>query len=103
MRHPARPTEDLAMSNAALAGDITAFRHYLEAERGMAVNTVLAYHRDLERYQAWVSAGGLANYLTPTVRELSHYLGFLRDEQLAAPSVARHLVAVKMFYRFLRL
>src|SRR5207244_9211994 len=28
---------------------------------------------------------------------------FLRDEHLAAPSAARHLVALKMFYRFLRL
>src|SRR5205807_8478294 len=31
------------------------------------------------------------------------YLSFLRDEELAPPSVARHLVALKMFYRFLRL
>ncbi len=86
-----------------LAADITAFRHYLQAERGMARNTVLAYQRDLERFQLWAAAGGLADYLTPSVRELSHYLAHLREEKLAAPSVARHLVALKMFYRFLRL
>src|SRR5262249_25272439 len=83
--------------------DITAFRNYLQAERGMAVNTVLAYGRDLERFGQWTTAGGLTNYLQPTLRELTQYLGFLRDEQLAPPSVARHLVALKMFYRFLRL
>ena len=38
-----------------------------------------------------------------TVRELTHYLGFLKEENLAPPSVARHLIALKMFYRFLRL
>src|SRR5262249_11294493 len=38
-----------------------------------------------------------------TLRDLSHYVSFLRDEQLAPPSVARHLIALKMFYRFLRL
>jgi integrase/recombinase XerD len=91
------------MSNSALPGDITAFRQYLQAERGMAKNTVLAYSRDLGRYGEWVHGGGLSDYLAPKVRELTHYLQFLRDEQLAAPSVARHLVALKMFYRFLRL
>ena len=48
-------------------------------------------------------AVGLTDYLAPTIRDLSHYLEFLRDEGLAPPSVARHLVALKMFYRFLRL
>src|SRR5262249_44914438 len=36
-------------------------------------------------------------------RDLSHYVSFLRDEQLAPPSIARHLVALKVFYRFLKL
>src|SRR5207245_5851834 len=87
----------------ALCEDLTAFRHYLQAERGMAVNTVLAYGRDLDRFGLWVAGGGLADYLRPTVRDLSHYLSHLRTEGLAPPSVARHLVALKMFYRFLRL
>jgi integrase/recombinase XerD len=87
----------------ALSDDLTAFRHYLQAERGMAANTVLAYGRDLDRFAQWVAGGGLTDYLRPSVRDLSHYLGHLRDEKLAPPSVARHLVALKMFYRFLRL
>jgi integrase/recombinase XerD len=87
----------------ALTEDLAAFRHYLQAERGMAANTVLAYGRDLERFALWVGGGGLADYLRPTIRELSHYLSHLRDEGLAPPSSARHLVALKMFYRFLRL
>lgn len=91
------------MSAAALAEDLAAFRHYLEAERGMARNTVLAYGRDLERFHLWVAGGGLADYLAPSVRDLTHYLAHLRDEKLAPTSAARHLVALKMFYRFLRL
>ncbi len=87
----------------ALADDVGAFRHYLRAERGMAANTVLAYGRDLDRFAGWVAGGGLTDYLNPSLRDLSRYLSFLRDEKLAPPSVARHLVALKMFYRFLRL
>ena len=88
---------------SALTSDITAFRHYLQSERGLAKNTLLAYGRDLDRFAGWVAGGGLANYLSPRVRELSDFLSYCRLEDLAPPSVARHLVALKMFYRFLRL
>jgi integrase/recombinase XerD len=94
---------DAAQHYTALAEDIKAFQHYLQAERGLAVNTLLAYARDLDRFGQWVAGGGLTDYLRPTVRELGHYLVYLRDDGLAPPSVARHLVALKMFYRFLRL
>ncbi len=92
-----------AKHHAALMDDVTAFRHYIATERGMAVNTVLAYGRDLDRFAAWVTTGGLADYLHPTVRELSRYIEFLREEGLAPSSQARHLVALKVFFRFLRL
>jgi len=87
----------------ALSDDIKAFRDYLRAERGMAANTVLAYGRDLDRFAAWVAGGGLRDYLKPTIRDLTHYLSHLRAEGLAPASIARHLVALKMFYRFLRI
>jgi integrase/recombinase XerD len=86
-----------------LVDDVTAFRNYLRAERGMADNTVTAYGHDLDRYADFVAGGQMGNYTRPTLGELADYLGFLREEQLAPASVARHLVALKMFYRFLRL
>jgi integrase/recombinase XerD len=95
----AKPSSHLA----ALQADLTAFRDYLAAERGMAKNTVLAYERDLRKFRDWVAGGGLPNFLAPSVRELTHYLAFLKENGLAAPSVARNLIATKMFYRFLRL
>ena len=89
---------------SALADDIQAFRHYIRSERGLADNTLLAYGRDLDRFSLWAGNGGLADYLFPTLRELANYVGFLREEEmLAPPSVARHLAALKVFYRFLRL
>lgn len=94
---------DAVRHYTALAEDIQAFRQYLQAERGLAGNTLLAYGRDLDRFGQWVAGGGLTDYLHPTVRDFGHYLVFLRDERLAPPSIARHLVALKMFYRFLRL
>ena len=86
-----------------LRQSIVDFRGSLHAERGLSPNTVLAYGRDLERFALWVAGGGLKNFREPTVRELTGYLEHLQEEQLAAPSAARHLVALKMFYRFERL
>ena len=91
------------MSLAELQSDLAAFRHYLRSERGMSDNTVQAYGRDLDRFARWAAAVRLAGYTAPTLKDLARYLAFLNDEQLAAPSIARHLVALKMFYRFLRL
>ena len=107
--HPCAHTGEIVMSTknashlAALQGDVSAFRDYIAAERGMARNTVLAYESDLDKYQEWAATGSLANYLTPSVRELTNYLAYLKEAGLAAPSVARNLIATKMFYRFLRL
>ena len=94
---------DRAEHFSALSDDVRAFRHYIQAERGMAINTLLAYGRDLDRFAAWVAGGGLTDYLAPTLRDFGHYLEYLREDNLAPPSIARHLVALKMFYRFLKL
>jgi integrase/recombinase XerD len=90
-------------ASTELHQDIRAFLQYLRAERGMAENTVLAYGRDLEKYHAWATDNCLASYLQPTLPELSRYIIDLREGELAAVSVARNLVALKMFYRFLRM
>ncbi len=86
-----------------LQSDILAFRHYLKAERGMSENTVAAYTRDLNRFMEWVAVVRLEDYLKPTLKELGRYIGAMTDEGLAAPSIARHIVSLRMFYRFLRL
>lgn len=91
------------MSLSKLNSDIAAFRHYMRSERGLSDNTVQAYGRDLNRFATWCALVRFTEYTTPTLKDLSRYLAFLHDEQLAPPSVARHLVALKMFYRFLRI
>lgn len=91
------------MSLEELQGDLLAYRHYLKSERGMSPNTVMAYTRDLDRFATWAALVRLKNYLAPTLAELARYIAYLTEEQLAAPSIARHIVSLRMFYRFLRL
>jgi integrase/recombinase XerD len=93
----------LCVSLHELNSDIGAFRHYLRSERGLSDNTVQAYGRDLDRFAKWCGLVRYSDYTAPTLRDLGRYLAFLHDEELAPPSIARHLVALKMFYRFLRI
>jgi len=38
-----------------------------------------------------------------TIRDLSDYVGYLGDQRLAPASIARHIVALRMFFRYLQL
>jgi integrase/recombinase XerD len=86
-----------------LHDDIAAFRHYLQAERGMAENTLLAYGRDLNKFTAWVDEGSLCDFKNPSLADFSRFVSYLHEAGLQPASLARHLVSLKMFYRFLRL
>ncbi|MCU0704662.1 MAG: site-specific tyrosine recombinase XerD [Fimbriiglobus sp.] len=90
------------MSTAELHADVAAFKNYLTTERGLSENTVLAYGRDLARFVGWAERVKLTDHLHPELSDLVRYLAFLHDEKLASPSVARHVVALRMFYRYLR-
>jgi integrase/recombinase XerD len=91
------------VTTAALQADIAAFRGYLAAERGLSDHTVQAYGRDLNRYSEWVALVKLPDHTKPTLNDLSRYVAFLHDEQLAPPSIGRHVVSLRSFYRFLKL
>jgi integrase/recombinase XerD len=91
------------MKTNELLADISAFKSYLQSERGHSENTVMAYRRDLERFATWIAIVKTVDYLMPTLRDLSRYLAYLTDEELAVPSIARHIVSLRMFYRFLKL
>lgn len=77
-----------------------AFTAYLQTECHLSLNTVQAYRRDLRRFNEWL-AGRKVEKLG--VRELADYASWLNEQKLAAASLARHLVSLKMFFRYLQL
>jgi integrase/recombinase XerD len=79
---------------------VTACLDYLRTECHLAVNSIAAYQRDLTRFREWLGGRAVAKL---TVRELSDYMGWLQAKKLAPASIARHMVAVKLFYRYLQL
>jgi integrase/recombinase XerD len=80
---------------------------WLTVERGLAVNSLAAYKRDLRRYEAFLRARGAADPAAideGTVHAYVDYLAALTDDDgrrlLAPSSVARAVVAVRSFHRF---
>lgn len=82
---------------------VALFAQYLRAECGLAENTVVAYSRDLTRFCEWYSEHGPAMFRELTVNLFTDYLQTLHDRGLATTSIARNLVSIKMFFRFLML
>jgi len=83
-----------------MAGWIERYTVYLRSECHLAENTVQAYRRDLEHMKEWLDGR------SPTVlviSDLTEFAAFLKGKKLAATSISRHIVAIRMFYKFLQL
>ncbi len=78
-----------------------AFLDYLSAECGLSRNTLSAYGRDLRAFLTHLSRHGVASLERVTSTDVVDFLMREKRRGLAPASVARELVAVRMFYRFL--
>lgn len=76
------------------------FLNYLKVEKGLAKNTIISYRRDVAKYLQFLEKDKV-NLLESSHREVGAYLRELKKERLASSSIARGLVAVRMFHRFL--
>lgn len=79
---------------------LEAFTAYSAGECHLAENTVAAYRRDLGRFVEWL---GDRSIPALTIRDLADYAGWLDEQKLAAASIARHIVSLKVFFRYLQL
>lgn len=87
-----------------LPTEIAEFLTHLEKERDLAVNTQLAYRRDLREFATWLAAThGIAGWDWNTLERgtLRGYMGHLTRRGLAKRSIARQISAVRSFYRWM--
>jgi integrase/recombinase XerD len=83
-----------------ILSNLVPFQNYLEAECGLARNSIRAYESDLRQFGGWYEDHGPANPNEITLQTLTAYIHELRDRDLAATTVARHMVAIKMLFRY---
>jgi integrase/recombinase XerD len=88
-----------------MARAIGLYLDHLAVERGLAVNSLSAYRRDLDRYLQFCLAHGLLEPSAVAESDIADFLVELRagdadHRPLAASSAGRAVVAVRGFHRF---
>jgi integrase/recombinase XerD len=81
---------------------IADFLSFLGSERGLSANTLQAYGRDLALFQTLLMARAKDSFLNVEESDLVAFLSFLKEKGYAPSSMGRTLVAVKVFFRFLK-
>lgn len=76
------------------------FINYLSVERGLAMNTLESYGRDLRQYSQFLGEDD-ADLDAVSRTTIVNYLLFLQKQGKATATIARRLAALKAFYQFL--
>ena len=80
---------------------IHVYLSYLRVEKGLAQNTILAYGRDLRRFAAFLAKRKKTEPTQANRDDVVDFLSTLYKEKLDSRSVARFLVSVRSFYKYL--
>jgi integrase/recombinase XerD len=78
------------------------FLDYLRSEKGLCPNTIEAYERDLRLFSTFLASEGKASCREADGEVIYAFLGRLQAQNYAASSICRTLIAVKVFFRFLK-
>ncbi|HXA63333.1 MAG TPA: site-specific tyrosine recombinase XerD [Streptosporangiaceae bacterium] len=98
-------TQPAPVAESLLESAVRTYLGHLAVERGLAVNTLSSYRRDLDRYVAVLTVRGRDTVGDVDEGDVLAFLGGLRegDEEhppLSAGSAARAVVAVRGLHRF---
>jgi integrase/recombinase XerD len=77
---------------------VRSFLHFCQAEKGLSVNTLEAYRRDLAGLGLWFGKRTLAGV---SLDDLRLYLDTLRRRSLSNRSIARQVTTLRGFFGFL--
>jgi len=80
---------------------VDAYLNFLTVEKGVSLNTLEAYSRDLDRYVEFVEHEGATDIREISSDNVISFLGDLKHGGLASSSINRSLAAIKGFCRYL--
>ncbi len=78
------------------------FISYIGSEKGLAPNTIEAYGRDLKSLINNLKKSSHATFKDVKVEDLISFLSGLKSANYAPSSIGRHLIAIKVFFKFLK-
>lgn len=82
--------------------DIEDFAVYLMSEKGFSPHTLEAYRRDIEHFLTFLQMHALQHWKEVQQQHMIDFLACKREKNYAPASIARALIAIKVFFRFLK-
>jgi integrase/recombinase XerD len=82
---------------------VDSFLSYLRVVKGLSKNTVESYQRDISRFARYLEDKEIYDLNSVDYRTVLDFLSYLKARGLGARSVARALVSVRQFFKFLLL
>jgi integrase/recombinase XerD len=80
---------------------IERFIHYLAVERGLAMNTLESYQRDLIGYVKFLQKNGISDLNQTRRANIISYLAELQRNGRATSTISRNLASMRAFYGFM--
>ena len=80
---------------------IDGYLAWCRTERGLADNTITAYHRDLTQLKVHLYTQGCLDISVVSREALGDWMVSMADEGLSARSIARHRTSMRQLFRFL--
>lgn len=78
------------------------FISYIASEKGLASNTIEAYERDIKDFILYLNNVEINDIESVEKQHIIDFLTHLKDQDLSSSTICRHLVTIKVFYRFLK-
>lgn len=85
-----------------MKAEILDFLDYIRTEKGFSANTVDSYGRDLKAFSHFINNASLSNLADIQAEHLVSFFAYLQEKQYASSTISRHLISLKVFFRFLK-
>ncbi len=81
---------------------LTDFISYLLSEKGLSSHTIEAYKRDIYHFKLLLQRQNINNWNQVTQQHIINFIALKKEQLYASASLARALIALKVFFRFLK-
>ena len=82
---------------------ISRYIEYLEVERGLALNTIMAYRSDLVSLSDFLLKQGIEDYTKIQRIHINLYIKELYDKKYTPRSITREIASIKGFFKWLNI
>ncbi|PJZ70187.1 site-specific tyrosine recombinase XerD [Leptospira perolatii] len=77
------------------------FQEYLSVEKGLSDNSIYSYGYDLNKFKNFLEKEHL-DFLEVQANDIVRFLNEERNRKISAKTIAREVVAIRQFYKFLK-